>query len=90
MTTVNIDDLLAARDRLNKEKANTKPGRVAAAAPDEGVTEDLTLLRLIGLWLLLTGLIFIKIIASLLLALAEAVEWIRRENARKRAPRRRR
>jgi hypothetical protein len=89
MTTVNIDDLLAARQRLDQEKAAAK-GRVAAVAPAEGVTEDLTLLRLIGLWLVITGLIVLKILANVLIALAEVVEWLRRENARKRTARRRR
>lgn len=88
MTTVNIDDLLAARDRLNAEKAGAKPGRAPAVAPG-GVTDDLSLLAVIGLWLLVTGLLVLKIVVVILMAMAALVEYLSRAR-RKRAPARRR
>jgi len=91
MTTISIDDLLASRDRLDAERKakGTPAGRGPAAAPEVSA-ENLTLIAMIGLWLLLTGLIVLSIIASLLRALAEVVEWISRENAKRRTTRRRR
>jgi len=87
---VDLDELLAARERINAEKARSQPGGGPAVAPGVGVTEDLTLPRLIGLWLLVTGLLILKMLAIALVALAEVMEWFKREAQSRQRPSRRR
>ena len=82
---VDLDELLNARARMNEEKARTQPGGKVGVAPE--AAEDLTFLRLLGLWLLVTGLLLIKIVVSVLVAMAEVMEWFRRGRT---SPRRRR
>jgi len=83
---ISLDELLEARERVNAQKARTQ----AKVTEPEFNAEDLTIFRLLGLWLLITGLIVLKVIAAMLVALAEAVEWLRRERTQRSKPRRRR
>ena len=91
MTGVDIDELLAARQRLQNEKEDAaRRGGTVVSGKTIGPAEELTLLRLLGLWLLITGLIVLKVFVVLLATLAETMEWIRREaqvrHATKRKP----
>ena len=84
---VDLDELLAARARMNAERDRASPkGGTTAGAADE----DLTLFRLIGLWLVVTGLIIVRVAVVILMAMAAGLEWLQHENSVRRSRRRRR
>ena len=65
-----IDELIEARARVAREDAERKGGGARSPAP-AAPAEDISLPRLIGLWLICTGLIVLKVAAMLLATLAE-------------------